>query len=214
MFLLQVIRHLVGLGRGLTSTSNTLSLPLGLRVERLVEAQAVGRGVCGDAAVGVGLGDELLPAGIHQQPDEVGSHVVARKVGKDLGQVRLVQVNVHEQQSVEVLLGLDDQAAVGAVDAGVAVVRRGVRLGLDTLGCGLLQTLDAEALEWGQGPGAGLVGVRRRDEVGGGVGVVGGWVWVDLAFHAGVHGPGGDVDLLSLRDIQGLEEGVHVLPAV
>lgn len=210
----KVIRHLGGLGRGITSASNSLAFPLRLRVERLVEAQAVRGGVRRDAAIRVGLGNELLPASVDQETDKVGSHVVARKVGQDLGQVRLVQVDVHEQQTIEVLLGLDDQATVRTVDTGVAVVRGGVGLGLDTLGGGLLQALDTEALEGGEGPCAGLVGVRRRDEVGRGVGVVGRGVRVNLALDAGVDGPGGDVDLLSLAHVQGLEEGVHVFPAV
>lgn len=210
----KVIRHLGGLGRGFTSASNTLAFPLRLRVERLVEAQAVGRGVRSDAAIRVSLSDELLPAGVNQETDEVRSHVVAGKVGQHLGQVRLVQVDVHEQQAVKVLVGLDDQAAVGAVDAGVAVVRGGVGLGLDALGGGLLEALDAEALEGGEGPGARLVGVGRRDEVGRGVGVVGRGIRGDLALDARVDGPGGDVDLLPLAQVQGLEEGVHVLPAV
>lgn len=210
----KVIRHLGSLGRGLTSASNALAFPLRPRVERLVEAQAVRGAVGSDAAIRVGLGDELLPAGVDEQPDEVGPHVVAGKVGQDLCQVRLVQVDVDEQQAVEVLVGLDDQAAVGAVDAGVAVVGGRVGLGLDSLRGGLLQALDAEALEGGEGPGAGLVGVRGRDEVGRGVGVVGGRVGGNLALDARVDGPGGDVDLLPLAHVQGLEEGVHVLPAV
>lgn len=210
----KVIWHLRGLGRGLTSASNTLTFPLGLGVQRLVETQPVRGGVSSDTSIRVSLGDELLPAGVHQQTDEVGPHVVARKVGQDLGQVRLVEVNVHEQQAVKVLLGLDDQAAVRAVDTGMAVVRGGVGLGLDALGGGLLEALDAEALEWGEGPGSGLVGVGGRDKVGRGLGVVCRGVWVDLALDAGVDWPGGDVDLLALAHVQGLEEGVHVLPAV
>lgn len=210
----KIVRHLGGLGRGLTSASNALAFPLRLGVERFVEAQAVRGGVRSDATIGVGLGDELLPAGVNQQPDEVRPHVMASKVGQDLGQVCLVQVDVHEEQAIEVLLGLDDEATVGAVDTGVAVVRGGVCLGLDALGGGLLQALDAEALEGGKGPGAGLVGVRGRDEVRRGVGVVGGGVRVHLALDAGVDRPGGDVDLLSLAHVEGLEEGVHVLPAV
>lgn len=174
----------------------------------------MGRGVSSDAPIRVGLGDELLPAGVDQQADEVRSHVVAGEIGQDLCQVRLVQVNVHEEQTVEVLVRLDDQATIGAVDTGVSVVRRRVGLWLDTLGGGLLQALDAEALEWGEGPGTGLVGVRRGDEVGCGVGVVGRRVWIDLALDAWVDWPGSDVDLLSLGDVQRLQEGVHVLPAV
>lgn len=174
----------------------------------------MGGGVRGDAAIRVGLGDELLPTGVDQQTDEVGAHVVAPEVSNHLGQVRLVQVDVHEQQTIEVLLGLDDEAAIRAVDTGVSVVRGGVGLGLDARGGGLLQTLDTEALEWSEGPSAGLVGVCWRDEVGSIVGVVGCRVWGDLALEAGVDWPGGDVDLLTLADVQGLEEGVHVLPAV
>lgn len=210
----KVTWRLGGLGRRFTSTSDSLAFPLRLGVQRLVEAQAVRGGVCSDAAIRVGLGDELLPAGVDQQPDEVRAHVVAPEVSNHLGQVRLVQVDVHEQQTVEVLLGLDDKAAVRAVDAGVSVVWGGVGLGLDARGGGLLQTLDAEALERSESPSASLVGVRWCDEVGGIVGVVGCRVWVDLALEAGVDWPGGDVDLLALADVQGLEEGVHVLPAV
>lgn len=139
---------------------------------------------------------------------------MSAKVGDHLGEVRLVQVDIHEKETVEVLLGLDDQAAVGAVDACVSVVRSGVGLGLDTLGGGLLQTLNAEALEWGEGPCAGLVGVRWGDKVRGAVGIVGRRVWRDLALDTRVDRPGGDVDLLPLGDVQGLEEWVHVLPAV
>lgn len=171
-------------------------------------------GVRGDAAIRVGFGNELLPAGIDQQPDEVRAHVVASEVSNHLGQVRLVQVNVHEQQTVEVLLGLDDEAAIRTVDTGMSVVRRGVGLGLNARGCGLLQTLNGEALEWSEGPSARLVGVSWCDEVGGIVGIVGCRVWGDLALEAGVDWPGGDVNLFTLADVEGLEEGVHVLPAV
>lgn len=138
---------------------------LGLAVEGLVEAEAGAGAVRGDAAGGVGLGDELLAAGVDQQADQVGPHVVAGEVGQDLGQVRLVEVDVDEQQAVKVLAGLGVQAAVGPVDARVAVVHGRVRLGLDALGRVLLEALGRQALEGGQRPGAGLDGVLGSDQV-------------------------------------------------
>lgn len=96
---------------------------------------------------------------------------MAGEVGQDLGQVRLVEVDVDEQEAVKVLAGLGVQAAVGPVDARVAVVHGRVRLGLDALGRVLLQALGGQALEGGQRPGAGLDGVFGSDQVGGRVGV-------------------------------------------
>jgi hypothetical protein len=142
-----------------------------LTVQGLVQTQTGAGAVGGNAASGVGLGDELLAAGVDQEADEVGAHVVASKVGEDLGQMGLVEVNVDKEQAVKVLAGLGVQAAVGAVDAGVAVVHGRVRLGLDALGGVLLEALDREALEGRQGPGARLDGVLGGDQVRGRVGV-------------------------------------------
>lgn len=96
----------------------------------------------------------------------------------------------------------------------MAVIRRRVRLGLDTLGRVLLQTLHAQPLKGRQGPGTRLNGISRRHEVGRRVGHVGRRVGVLERFLAGIDGPRGDVDLLAHRDVERLEEGVHVLPAV
>lgn len=165
----------------LLQLGSLLSLVLGdldrsrLAIQGLVQSQTGAGAVGGNAASGVGLGDELLAAGVDQEADEVGAHVVAGKVGEDLGQVGLVEVNVDKQQAVKVLAGLGVQAAVGAVDAGVAVVHGRVRLGLDALGGVLLEALDREALEGRQGPGSGLDGVLGGDEVRGRVGVW--WKW-------------------------------------
>lgn len=214
---LELLHRLGGrlLGDALGSLLLVALVQLRLGVQGAVQAEAVIGAVGSDAALGVGLGDELLAASVDQEANEVGAHVVAGEIGEDLGEVGLVEVNVDKHETVKVLVGLgDSQAAVGLVDAGVAVVVGGIGLGLDALGGVLLEALDGKALEGGEHPGAGLDGVGRGDELGGGVGVVGGRVGGDLALDAGVDGPSGDVDLLALRDVERLEEGVHVLPAV
>lgn len=189
-------------------------LRLLLSIQRLVQTKAGAGAVCSNAAVGINLGDKLLAAGVDKESDKIRAHVVTGEVSEDLGKVSLVQVDVDEQKTVEVLLGLDNEAAVRSVDTGVAVVDRRIGLGLDTLGSVDLQTLDGETLERSKSPCSGLDGVLRSDQVRGRISVVGGRVRVNLALLAGVDRPGGNVNLLSSRDVKALEERVHVLPAV
>lgn len=100
--------------------------------------------------------------------------------------------HVDKHQTVKVLVRLSDKSTVGLVDTGVAVVCRGVSLGLNTLGGVLLETLDRETLERSQGPSASLNGVGRSHKVGSRVGDVGGRVRVLQGLLAGVDRPGSD----------------------
>ena len=66
-----------------------------LRVlKRNVQSQPFAGRVCSNTTVRVGLCHKLLPASIHEQTNEVRSHVVTTKVSKNLGKVVLIEVNL------------------------------------------------------------------------------------------------------------------------
>lgn len=94
------------------------------------------------------------------------------------------------------------------------VIRRRIRLGLDAFRRVDLQALLAEPLERRERPRARLNRIRRRNKIRRRVRHVGGRVRVHEGLLARVDGPGGDVDLLAHGDVEGLQERVHVLPAV
>ncbi|KAI6752059.1 hypothetical protein HG531_006755 [Fusarium graminearum] len=149
-----------------------------LLLERLIQSKSLASAVSSNGAIRIGLGDELLAAGVDQKADEIRAHVVACKVSEDLSEMALVEININKEKTIKVLLRLDNEAAVGS------------------------------------SPGTGLNGILRSDQVRGWVSIVGGWVGVNLALLARVDRPCGDVNLLTSRDVERLEEGVHVLPAV
>ena len=90
----------------------------------------------------------------------------------------------------------------------------GIGLGLDSGGRVFLQALHAEALKRRQDPRARLDGVGRGDQVGPLLASV--CRWVRVLPHTITRGdwPGGNMDLLAAGGIEGLEERVHVFPAV
>ena len=65
----------------------------GLR-KRRGQANTVKSAVAPYIAVGVGVGDEFLSPGINEEANEIGTHVVATKVGEGLGQVCLIEVDL------------------------------------------------------------------------------------------------------------------------
>lgn len=136
------------------------------------------------------------------------------KVSKDLGKVALVEIDVNEKQTIKVLLRLDNQASIRSVNASMAVIDGGISLRLDALGGVDLETLNRETLEGSKSPGTSLNSVLGSDEVRSRVGVVGSRIRVNLTLLARVDRPSSNVDLLTSRDVERLEERVHVLPAV
>jgi hypothetical protein len=122
--------------------------------------------------------------------------------------------HINEKEAIKVLIRLGNEGTIRLVDAGVTVVGRWIGLGLHTLGCSLLETFLAKPLKGSQGPSASFDGVRRGDKIRSWFSDVGGWVGVLECLLAGVHRPRCDVNLLALGDIEGFQEGVHILPAV
>jgi hypothetical protein len=182
--------------------------------ERLAESNAVD-GLLDDVGTrAVDLADRALAVSVDNKTEQVRAHVVAAEVVESLAEVGLVEVDVDVDQTLEVLGGLGDQGlAVGTVDASVAVVDVVVLGGLARRGLES-DTGGRDGLERCQGEGGGLNGVRRGDDVGVGIADVGVRVGVLQGRSVGVQRPGGNVDLLALGDGVGLEERVHVLPAV
>lgn len=121
---------------------------------------------------------------------------------------------VNKQEAIKVWVRLRHKRAVRLVDAGVAVVGGRISLRLDTFRGILLESLYTQSLEGCKGPSASLDGVSGRNQVRGRVRNVSGRVRVLESFFTRIHRPRCDMDLLTLRDVERLEEGVHVLPAV
>lgn len=200
-------------------------------IKRLVQSQPLAGRVGRKATVGIGLGDELLPAGVDKEADEIGPHIVAGKVSQYLCEVALVEVDlwrwsvesgqverestyVDEHQAVEVLVGFGHERSVWLVDAGVAVVGRGIGFGLNTLRGVLLEPFLAQPLEGCEGPGTSLDGICGCDKVGSRFRNVRRRVGVLERLFSWVYRPSSDVNLLALGNVERLQEGVHVLPAV
>ena len=99
------------------------------------------------------------------------------KIRKGLRKMTLIQINIHENQALEVLVRFGEELAVRAVDAGVAVVAVG-RLGVGVFGFGgaFEDAGLGDALEGGEDVGAGFDGVGGGDDVAVWVGDVGVWV--------------------------------------
>jgi hypothetical protein len=185
-----------------------------LVIKRLVKTKALTSAVGSDRAVGISLSDELLATCINQKADEVRAHVVTGKVSENLGEVSLVEINVNKQETIKVLLRLDDQATIGAVDTSMTVVNGGISLWLNALGSVDLETLNRQALERCESPSTRLNSILGSDQVRGGVSIVGSRIRSNLTLFSRVDRPSSDVNLLTSRDVERLEEGVHVLPAV
>lgn len=96
----------------------------------------------------------------------------------------------------------------------MAIVRRGISLGLHTFGRRLLQALHTQSLERSQRPRARLNRISRRDQVRSRVCDIGSGIRILERLFARIHRPGGDVDLLALGYVERFEERVHVFPAV
>jgi hypothetical protein len=139
---------------------------------------------------------------------------VTSKVSKDLGKVALVEINVNKEKTIKVLLRLDDQASIRSVDTSMPIVDRGVSLRLNTLGSVNLETLNGQTLEGCKSPCTSLNGVFGSDEIRSRIGIVGSRIRMNLTLLARVDRPSSNMNLLTSRDIEGLEERVHVLPAV
>ncbi len=84
--------------------------------------------------VRIGLRHEFLPSSVNQKSDKVRPHVVASKVSQHFGEMRLVQVDVNEQEPVKILIRLYNQTSVGAIDTSMSVVHGWVGLRLNTGG--------------------------------------------------------------------------------
>lgn len=105
-----------------------------------------------------------------------------------------LDAHINEYQPIEILGRFSQQAAVRAVDPGVAVVAVWC-FDFDVRRCVLGDTLLREALEGREHVGAGFDGVGWADDVGIGVADVGVGVWIVESGLVGVDGPCCDVDL-------------------
>ena len=74
-------------------------------------------------ATSIDLTDRTLPISIDDKTNQVWPHVMTSKVVQSLAEMRLIQINVDENKTFEVLSRLLDQTlAIRTVDASIAVV--------------------------------------------------------------------------------------------
>ena len=60
-----------------------------------MQPQSLARGIGSDVtSVRVGLGDEFLAAGVDEEADEIGTHVVAAEIGDGFWDVGFVEVDL------------------------------------------------------------------------------------------------------------------------
>lgn len=179
-----------------------------------MQPKSLSRGVGSNVSIWVCLCHKLLAARVNEQSDEIRPHVVTPKVSYGLWYVALIEVDIHEHQTVEIFVCLEHTISVWSEDTRPYILLVRIRLGFNACRRIFLQTIDTEALERRQGPRTRLNGLRRGDQVSPLLAGICRWIRVLPRGITRGDWPGGNVDLLATSGVQGLEERVHVLPAV
>ena len=118
------------------------------------------------------------------------------------------------EETLEVLVGVGHEIlAIRSKDPAMSIVNGWV-LQFFTRGGVQLDAVGGDGLPRRKREGPGFDGVSWRDKIRGRIRNVSSRVRVFQRLLARVHRPRRNMDLLALRDIERLEEGVHVLPAV
>ena len=157
-------------------------------------------------ATSIDLTDRTLPISIDDKTNQVWPHVMTAKVVQSLAEMRLIQINVNENKTFEILSRLLDQTlAIRTVDASIAVVDV-VILGLATWRSLKLHSFCGDHLEGSQSERTCLNGIGGRDDVGVGLADVGVWIWVGESGCVRIQWPSSDVNLLAKRNGVGFEK--------